>query len=156
MKNTATVQPEILTDDSTAYNVWVNGNPIATPETEDAANAIAKIFNEHEKSFDELTAHLATTRAFIAKHATILARVRWSCWGWDPVMKFSKWQEDGVTSRFIARLFGHEGWKRVADGYTCGEFNWVKEIDGMKLIIEGAESLKPQIKDEVKLSPATA
>lgn len=154
--NEAIVKTETLTDDSVIFNVLLNGEIIATPETEADANAIVGEFVEHEKKFEALTAHLATCRAFIAKHGKSLAGVRWSCWGWDPEIKFSKWQNDNITSRRIACLFGHEGWRRVADGFTCGQFNWVKELDGIKLIIEGAESVKPQIKEEVRLSPVSA
>jgi hypothetical protein len=156
MKQSATVQSESLADGSTVFHVMLNGEPIAHPQTEESANNIAEKFNSQEKKFIELERSIAAVREWLVKHASKIVDVEFYSYGWDPEIKFNRYQRDDVDPQAIARRFGCEGWERVADGYSCGTFHWVKTVDGVRLIIESAENMKQTIKKEVRIFPKAA
>lgn len=121
----------------------------ATLENEtQAIDRNAEKFREQEKRFIGVELALAKCRAFIEKHRLTLAPFNWSCFGWDNEITFSHYCNE---AKAIARAFGADGWTREHDRWSCGSVDWKKEIDGMFLIIKGAESIKPKLNEQVRL-----
>lgn len=108
-------------------------------------------FDEQEQYFQKTLQWQATLRAFFAKHREAISPFHWRAYGWnDTEIVFDHYSDHG-KAKDIARAFGKDGWKRVADRFSCGSINWRKELDGCVLIIENAESLKPSLIETVKL-----
>ena len=124
--------------------------PIETQIEYRQAQKVRLKFEGQEKTFLEVETTLATCRAFFAKHREALAAFEWRCWGWDNEIKFSHYYNEDPKS--IAKAFGASGWTREHDRHSCGAINWKKQLDGMTLIIEGAESIKPKLIEEVKFA----
>ena len=104
--------------------------------------------NEQEARFLDSQKTLEITRAFWDKYRTIMLGTSWYCfYGWQ-----AKWEvpANGNDHKEIARALGKNGWKRVADTYTCGQINWVKTVDGVEVVLQGAEMLRPKLIEEVK------
>lgn len=90
-------------------------------------------------------------RAFLTEHQDKLQDLYFRCYGWDAEITFSGYQFNLSTPRDIAKRFGADGWERVAKASRCGAFDWVKTVDGVRLIIESAETLDPKFKKEVRI-----
>jgi hypothetical protein len=121
------------------------------PTTEIQPDKIAEKFAKQERHFLDLEENIRIGREFFAKHVDALAPFEWTYYGWDREVTFVRYCKD-KDAKAIARAFGADGWKRKTDGYTCGSINWSKEVDGLTLVIKGAESIMPKLIEEVKLS----
>lgn len=122
-----------------------------TLPTHDEAKAamIQEKFSAQENHFKAMERDLVTLREFFVKHHDALAPFVWRCYGWnDCKIVFGA---SGEEAKAIAKAFGASGWTREHDSYSCGSINWHKDIDGCHLKIEGAESIKPRLIEEVKL-----
>lgn len=120
----------------------------STPEQSEAKEN--KLFAEHVDSFNQTEQALAACRAFIEKHKGTLQQLNgWRAYGFSAKIIFDYF---GQRPPDIAKAFGATGWTRKANQYSCGSIDWHKEMDGMELVIEGAESIKPTLREEVKLS----
>lgn len=115
-----------------------------------AANETQKKIIEIEAGFQKIEAFLAAARMFMVTHADKLQSVDWRCWGWTQEFVFTSYGQVRDPKE-IARRFGADGWIREPDTHTCGRFDWVKTVDGVRLKIENAEQLKPQVNPTVRL-----
>lgn len=125
----------------------------ATTDTEVVNSALAEIeqkFTDQESQLVKQEQIVATLRAFFAKHREALSPFAWKCYGWDIEITFVVGYQN-KDAKPIARAFGAGGWARKSDRYSCGSINWHKTVDGVNLIIEAAESIKPKLIEEVKL-----
>lgn len=111
---------------------------------------IAGKFSGQEAQLVKQEQVAANLRAFFAKHREALSPFVWKCYGWDDEVEFDIGYSNPVAKP-IARAFGADGWTRKANSYTCGAINWHKTVDGVRLTIRNAESLKPKLIAEVKL-----
>lgn len=123
--------------------------PTETIENEtQVIDANAYKFDDQKQQFIIIETALATCRAFIAKHHDTLAPLNWTCYGWCNQIKFHPWRQE---PKEIARAFGSSDWTREYDRYSSEAVNWKKEMDGMLLIIENAESIKRKLNEHVRL-----
>lgn len=107
-------------------------------------------FDDQEARFVELESNISVLRAFIAKHRETLAPFHWSCYGYDKSITF--WGGMSNDAKSVARAFGADGWTREHSGVSCGSVNWKKPLDGVVLLIEAAENIKPKLIESVKIS----
>ena len=125
--------------------------PIAAELEQEVVDTVQLKFDEQEQYFQKTLQCHATLRAFFEKHREAISPFHWRAYGWcDTEIVFNHYSDSGKEKE-IARAFGKDGWKRVADRFACGAIKWVKELDGCQLIIENAESLKPSLIETVKL-----
>jgi hypothetical protein len=118
-----------------------------TTETEESSSALR---NAHTR-LDRVESDVRLVRQFITNYKSAFSKVKsFYAWGWDTEIKMHP--ISAQTAKEIAVLFGPEGWERIHDSGTCGSINWLKTIDGIKLVIEGAENIKPKLIAEVKLA----
>ncbi len=115
-----------------------------------AATALNEKIIEMEANFRKVETFLMAARNFIAAHADKLTGLYWRCWGWSEEVVIGL-HGDVRDPKEIARRFGSDGWTREADSSTCGQFHWIKTVDGVRIKIEGAEQLKPTINQTVRL-----
>ena len=105
---------------------------------------------EIEAGFRKVETWLMAARNFLAAHADKLEGIDFRCWGWTEEIVFQTWGEVRDPKE-MARRFGADGWKREADQHSCGAIHWVKVVDGVRLKVENAERVKPQINETVRL-----
>lgn len=115
-----------------------------------------------EQQLEKFEQSVKSARAFITKHSKALNRPDWSwslCYTTDKI-SFSAigwWgnvePEDRIPwkPKEIAAYFGKDGWKREADPTCCGVIDWAKSVDGITVVIEHAEAVKPKLIEAVKL-----
>lgn len=112
-------------------------------------SAADKKFLETEKDFKDKEAKIATLREFIVKYREPLSLFpNWKAFGFHGDIDFSNYEE---KHKEIARAFGADGWTRKKHSYTCGAINWEKTLDGVKITIECAETVKFNPIEQVKL-----
>jgi hypothetical protein len=90
---------------------------------------------------------IQAVRDFISKHYETLAGAWWDVAYFDPEIKLSPHYYRGrkTTPGDIATLWPEAIWTRRADKYGApGKFDWVTQIDGIDLVIEGAEVEDPR------------
>lgn len=94
--------------------------------------------------------NIATLRLFLAKHGEKLNGENFYA---SPDRPKEPWINvyscDGPKA--FARRFGGVAWKREADSYKCGKFDWLTEIDGVGIKIDGAELISPKFVEQVRL-----
>lgn len=116
-----------------------------------AMNEVRQKIVQTEAHFQEIEAFILAARTFMAVHADKLERLYWRYFGWTEEIAINVGLSDVRDPKEIARRFGADGWQREPDSHTCGVFDWIKTFDGVKLRIEKAETVKPQINTNVRL-----
>jgi hypothetical protein len=100
-------------------------------------------------SFAENESTLAKCRAFWDKHQDTLMRFRPDMvYGFLLQCEFPSYAND---PKEVAKAFGPHGWVRQKNAHTCGVIDWTKEVDGVTLIIRGAEKA-PDLRPEVRIA----
>ena len=109
-------------------------------------------FDRQEARFNELERIVSLCRQFVKDHQEQLSKLKhWYMWGWDTELKVSP-AMNGMEAKDIAKLFASEGWEREPDRHSCVSINWKLQINGITVIIEGAENIKPTLKKEVRFT----
>lgn len=115
-----------------------------------AADEVQVKILQIEDGFRQVEAFLLTARNFLFKHSGNLEGLDFRCWGWSQEVVFMLYGQVRDPKE-IARRFGSDGWTREHDKYTCGAVHWVKTVDGVRLKVENAESIKPTLNPTVRL-----
>lgn len=117
----------------------------------DGSGNAAEIYRKGVETIFRYRDVLALQLAWITKHAVTLAGLNWRVGYLDPEIEVSWHSYRGRKMRGpgqVAALWPGAAWMRRKQKYSKADYDWTAEIDGVTVIIKGAESVAPAPKLE--------
>lgn len=122
------------------------------PVYSDGSAMAAEVFAKQIDHLREQHQVIELMETFLANHQQSLWGMRFTCCSVWPRIELWWTHYRGKLirdPRQIARLWPEAQWERERNEYREHEIDWFCTVDGVKLLIKGAESTKPAAKPKI-------